>query len=219
MPTDALGRLLLITCPKPTVVVRNMPGAGSLAMVNHINTVAPKTGLTIGIFDAAPITAPLLGGSNANYDASKLSWIGSMAGGTNVCITRHASPVKTWDDLVSDNPCGRSAPPTGGSALSAQPPSYATCSAPRSRSSRLYRQHRRCGSPCSAARLSAIAAILEQPQEHRGGLWLKDKKINIVAQFAIAKHKRIGGRAVDRRQGEPDLKKNRTRLPLIMRLA
>ena len=35
---------------KPTVVVQNMPGAGSLRAANHIYTTAPKDGTVIGTF-------------------------------------------------------------------------------------------------------------------------------------------------------------------------
>jgi tripartite-type tricarboxylate transporter receptor subunit TctC len=50
----------------PAVLVRNMPGAGSLTVVNHIATIAPKTGQTIAIFDPTLMIAPLLGEANAN---------------------------------------------------------------------------------------------------------------------------------------------------------
>ncbi len=86
----------------PTVVARNMPGAGSLLVLNHINSVAPNNGLTIGTFDPQLLIAPLLGDPNARYDATKLTWIGSIVDATNVCITWTQSGVTTWDDLMSD---------------------------------------------------------------------------------------------------------------------
>ncbi len=83
----------------PAVLIRNMPGAGSLTVVNHIATIAPKTGQTIAIFDPTLMIAPLLGEANANYDATKLVWVGSMARGYNVCVTWAQSDVKTWEDM------------------------------------------------------------------------------------------------------------------------
>lgn len=88
----------------PTVVARNMPGAGSLTVLNHIATVARPDGLSIGTFDPQLLTAPLLGTNNARYDVSKLTWIGSLVDATNVCITWGASGIATWDDLLSDKP-------------------------------------------------------------------------------------------------------------------
>ena len=88
----------------PTVVARNMPGAGSLLVLNHINSVAPNNGLTIGTFDPQLIIAPLLGDPNARYEATKLNWLGSIVDATNVCITWTQSGVTTWADLMSDKP-------------------------------------------------------------------------------------------------------------------
>lgn len=83
----------------PAVVVRNMPGAGSLTVVNHIANAMSPTSLTLATFDPAQMIAPLLGEKNANFDASKLTWIGSVADSTNVCIGWSASELKSWDDM------------------------------------------------------------------------------------------------------------------------
>jgi len=88
----------------PTVVARNMPGAGSLLVLNHIASVAPGNGLTIGTFDPQLLIAPLLGDPNARFDITKLNWVGSIVDATNVCITWTQSGVTTWDDLMGDKP-------------------------------------------------------------------------------------------------------------------
>ena len=96
----ALGQFLPKHLPgQPTVVVKNMPGAGSLTLVNYLINIAPKDGTSFGTFDQSLVLAPLFGGEAAKFDASKLSWIGSIAKGNTVCITWHTSAVKTWDDL------------------------------------------------------------------------------------------------------------------------
>ncbi len=188
----ALGQFLGRYIPgNPTVVVRNMPGAGSLVVVNHINAAAPKTGLTIGIFDPTLITAPLLGAPNANYDASKLSWIGSMAGGTNVCITWHTSPVKAWDDLFNAPkpwPFGTTGPSDARYQHTAilrnmfkatvQPISGYTGSSEVRLAMERGEIVGNCGDSWSSLKTTAAD-------------WLKEKKINIVAQFAVEKHKEL----------------------------
>jgi tripartite-type tricarboxylate transporter receptor subunit TctC len=96
----ALGQFMGKHIPgSPTVVVRNMPGAGSLAVVNHIANALPADSLTIATFDPAQLIAPLLGEKNAKYDASKLTWIGSISDSTNVCIGWHTSDLKSWNDM------------------------------------------------------------------------------------------------------------------------
>jgi tripartite-type tricarboxylate transporter receptor subunit TctC len=101
----ALGQFLGHHLPgRPSVVVRNMPGAGSLTVLNHIASVAPPNGLTLGTFDPQLLIAPLLGDPNARYDVRKIKWIGSIVDGTNVCLTWTASGITTWVDLMSDKP-------------------------------------------------------------------------------------------------------------------
>lgn len=84
----------------PLVVVKNMPGAGSLRLVNYLYSAAPKDGTTIGTFDQSLIIAPLLKPADASFDPSRLSWIGSMAKGTSVCVAWHGAGIEGWDDLM-----------------------------------------------------------------------------------------------------------------------
>ena len=57
---DSYGRLISRHLGKylpgnPTIVVQNMPGAGSLRATNNLYNVAPKDGTTIGIIDQAMV--------------------------------------------------------------------------------------------------------------------------------------------------------------------
>ena len=96
----AVGQHLGDNMPgKPKVVVRNMPGAGSLTLLNHLYSVAAKDGTFLGAFDPTLITLPLMQPQIARFDASKLAWIGSAAVTTNVCVTWATSAVRSWDDM------------------------------------------------------------------------------------------------------------------------
>jgi tripartite-type tricarboxylate transporter receptor subunit TctC len=44
---------------------------------------------------------PLIGGTNAKFDATKLTWIGSAANEISLCATYQTSPVKTWTDALT----------------------------------------------------------------------------------------------------------------------
>jgi tripartite-type tricarboxylate transporter receptor subunit TctC len=79
----------------PTVVVQNMPGAGSIRAANYLYNVAPKDGTTIGGFARGVFLDPLLGRTEGNrYDAAKFGWLGSVASDAGVCAcsfsTRHS---------------------------------------------------------------------------------------------------------------------------------
>ena len=94
----ALARHLGRQLPgNPTVVIQNMPGAGSLKSVDYLFQVAPRDGTLIGTFSHTVPIEPLLG--HAKFDPRQLEWIGSMAAETSVCLAWHRSPVKSWDDM------------------------------------------------------------------------------------------------------------------------
>ncbi len=84
----------------PTVLVRNMPGAGGLVMTNHVANVAPKDGLHLGAPQRGVPFEPLLGHeSKARFDPRTLNWIGSVNSDTSVAIVHKRTGIKTWQDL------------------------------------------------------------------------------------------------------------------------
>lgn len=85
----------------PSVVVQNMPGAGSLRAANYLYNAAPKDGATLGVFARGMAMEPLIGTSGANFDARKFAWIGSGTNEVSVCATWHTAKVKTWADGLS----------------------------------------------------------------------------------------------------------------------
>jgi tripartite-type tricarboxylate transporter receptor subunit TctC len=83
----------------PTVVPQYMPGAGSYAAAGHMVNVAPRDGSVIAMISRDSVLGPLTGASGALFDAQTLSWLGSPATETNVCIAYRTAPVKTARDL------------------------------------------------------------------------------------------------------------------------
>src|SRR5579863_7785923 len=70
----------------PTVTPQNMEGAGSYRAANFIYNVAPKDGTSIALISRDAALGPLIGTPGAQFDATKLSWLGTPAIETNVCI-------------------------------------------------------------------------------------------------------------------------------------
>jgi tripartite-type tricarboxylate transporter receptor subunit TctC len=83
----------------PNIVIRNMPGGGSLIAANHLYNVSPKDGSEVGLFAGSIATDPLIGGTPAKYDARKFIWLGSAFSDTTVCVSWHESSFKSMDDL------------------------------------------------------------------------------------------------------------------------
>ena len=87
----------------PTVIVRNMPGAGGLLEVNYLYSVAPKDGTTFGLVIR---NMPMLGllGQNANvrFDPRKFTWLGSSSSFANdayILMVRKNGPVQSIEDV------------------------------------------------------------------------------------------------------------------------
>jgi tripartite-type tricarboxylate transporter receptor subunit TctC len=86
---------------KPSLVVQNMPAAGSLAATNHLYTIAAKDGSTFGMVQRGMLTATLTNPTGVRFDISKFNWIGNMASETAVVVAWADSPIKTTADLFS----------------------------------------------------------------------------------------------------------------------
>ena len=86
----------------PTIVVKNMPGAGGARAGYHVNTVVPADGLTIGSIMPGTIMAPLLDDKpDTSFDPSKVLYLGTANSGTYVCVTLNHSKIKTFDEALS----------------------------------------------------------------------------------------------------------------------
>ena len=85
---------------EPAVVPEYRPGAGGVVAANYLYNVAPKDGTVIGI-PLAPIVLAQYTGANVQYDASKFLWIGQMADITRLFAVWETSPIKTFEDLIT----------------------------------------------------------------------------------------------------------------------
>jgi tripartite-type tricarboxylate transporter receptor subunit TctC len=85
----------------PTVIARNMEGAGSLRLANWLYTAAAKDGTVIGATSRGMAFDPLLGATGAQFDASKFNWIGSANDEVSVCVATDRSGISRFEDLYS----------------------------------------------------------------------------------------------------------------------
>ena len=81
----------------PTVIVDNMPGAGSIIMTNHMYKVAKPDGLTMGHFNGALILGQVLGQPGIEFDARKFEYVGAAVSESVVCSLSKASGVTSID--------------------------------------------------------------------------------------------------------------------------
>jgi tripartite-type tricarboxylate transporter receptor subunit TctC len=101
---DALARLFArhlgrLIPGNPSVIVQNMPAAGSLAAANLIANTAPKDGLTISLIQRGMLLTRLINPTSVRFDLDKLNWIGNLSSEVGVAFAWHTSKHKTAKDL------------------------------------------------------------------------------------------------------------------------
>ena len=89
----------------PSVIVQNMPGAGTLIAAKHVYDVAKPDGLTIGNFIGDLVLGQLLGREGITFKAKEFQWLGVPGKDHIVCALTTASGItdmKKW--LTSKTP-------------------------------------------------------------------------------------------------------------------
>ena len=84
---------------KPTVIVHNQPGAGSLVATNSLYSSLPKDGTTLGVIGGGIVLEPLLNNPQAQYDPRRFNWIGGRTRDDFLCLVWHTVPVQTLQDV------------------------------------------------------------------------------------------------------------------------
>jgi tripartite-type tricarboxylate transporter receptor subunit TctC len=103
----------------PTILVQNMPGAGSLKSVMYLNTTAPSDGTVMVTFSSALINEALTAPERVKIDFRNYRWIGNVSEDVRVCYVWGASGVKNWQDMIARPRAlfmGATAPGTAGNA-------------------------------------------------------------------------------------------------------
>jgi tripartite-type tricarboxylate transporter receptor subunit TctC len=174
---------------QPTIVVQNMPGAGSVRAVQFLYSAAPKDGTTIATFGRQMGITPLLT-PGVQFDGTKLTWLGSITNEVSTCVTWHTSRVKTWSDLLEK-------PVTfGGDAPGADPDVFAL----------LYKNVFDAKIKLVSGYHGTSPLILAMERGETDGLcglswstvrtrhlnWFKDKTINVLVQAALKKEPDLG---------------------------
>jgi tripartite-type tricarboxylate transporter receptor subunit TctC len=87
---------------QPTIVPKNMPGAGSARAAGYISAIAPKDGTAMAAITPGAVMGPILDEkTEALFDPTKLLFLGTANNGTRVCLSRAGSKIKTFDDALT----------------------------------------------------------------------------------------------------------------------
>lgn len=84
----------------PTIVPRNMPGAGHALAAQHMFAVAPQDGSVIATLGQNLPMAQLLEPDQIKFRTEDFNWIGNVSQSNNVTVAWHAAGVETFDDVL-----------------------------------------------------------------------------------------------------------------------
>ena len=83
----------------PSIVPRNMQGAGGLLAMDHLYNIAAKDGSVIALVGNTTPFVPLVTGKPARFDPLKMSWLGTPSIEAPMVLVWNTVPVKTVEDL------------------------------------------------------------------------------------------------------------------------
>ena len=102
---------------KPQVIIKNMPGPGTLQVANYLYSVAPKDGLTIGAIDGSNSVGHLLKSQGVQFDPRNFTWIGNMNSEVAIIVGSGQSKIKTFEQVFREEMVVGTAGPTSGSTV------------------------------------------------------------------------------------------------------
>ena len=85
----------------PNLIIKNMPGAGSLVAANYVYNVAPKDGTALGAFSRNLPAQALIGRKGVKYDPRKFGWIGTPTIAGRVCAVLAATKISSINDVLT----------------------------------------------------------------------------------------------------------------------
>ncbi len=96
LPARHMGRFIP---GEPTLVPRNMPGAGGINAANHLANVAAHDGTVIHLIMANMMNKQAVGVPGIKFDVRKFSWIGNTTSTPNVTSSWHTSGVTSIEQV------------------------------------------------------------------------------------------------------------------------
>jgi tripartite-type tricarboxylate transporter receptor subunit TctC len=86
---------------RPTVIPKNMPGAGSLNVANYLAAAAPRDGTEFAALGREIPTIKLFGDKKARFTATELNWLGNAESAATFCgswfTSGVTSPLQLFD--------------------------------------------------------------------------------------------------------------------------
>lgn len=169
----------------PTIVPQNMPGASGLIAANYLYRSAAKNGTVLGVIHPNSAFAQVIGLKSIQYDARKFNWVGRLTSSNSVFYTWHTSATKTLADLMArETVVGGIGPLTDGAIYSRMTNHVLGT---RIKMIQGYKGTAAANIALERGEIEGLFNIWEG-MKSLNAAWIKDKKINLVAQFVTQRH-------------------------------
>lgn len=169
---------------RPTFVIQNMPGAGSLVAANHIYNVAAKDGTVIGAVNPGIATDPLLSPDRAKFDAREFPWIGSPLREIQTALVWHTAPVQSLEDLKTKELLVAGS----GGATEVFPTVSQKVLGLKFKVIAGYAGTKAGGLAMERGEVQGIGGTTWASVKATYGHWLAEKKIKVIVQYGLRKH-------------------------------
>jgi tripartite-type tricarboxylate transporter receptor subunit TctC len=85
---------------QPTVIVKNMPGAGGIVLAGYLATAAAKDGTEFAILQDANLFEQLTTNQQLPYDARRFGYLGALERFVPIVLAWHTTQFRTFEDTL-----------------------------------------------------------------------------------------------------------------------
>ena len=171
----------------PTIIPQIMPGAGGIRSANFLYNIAPKDGLTIGMLDQAVYLSQILGTPELKVDATKFNWLGRLINNTSVLIVRSDAQVKKTEDIFAKEVIVSAS----GTASRLNWNLLNNVVGTKIKMISGYKGTTEARLAMMRGEIDGLSMPWFDIKDLDGGSWLAEKKINMILQTGVRKHKEL----------------------------
>jgi tripartite-type tricarboxylate transporter receptor subunit TctC len=169
---------------KPTILPRNMPGAGSRAATKWVYSIGPKDGTVLATSDQSLAVEQTMGDKQLDIDTTKLVYIGNPNADNNTTACWYTSGIKTIEDAKKGQVVVGA---TGGSTSSQYPKAMNALIGTRFKIIIGYPGGNDINLALEKGEVECRGSNAWGAWKATRSDWLRDKKINILVQIGLTK--------------------------------
>src|SRR5215468_8953284 len=171
---------------QPSIVVKNMPGAGHIRAANYVFTQAPKDGGTIATFIPVFVMAQVLERSRSiQFNPAQFNWLASTSSSNSTVYTWHTSGIRSVEDATKRTVL------MGGTGVGSYTVIYPTVMnsvlGTRFKLVTGYQSAAEVGLALERGEIQGRAGNNFNSLKAENGEWLRTGKIRLIAQVGLAR--------------------------------